>query len=150
MVDTTYHDRARALRDGDGHAVVAGANYGQGSSREHAALAPRYLGLRLVIAKSFARIHWQNLVNVGILPLTFEDHADLERIEPDDRLVVTGLWRQVKDGTRIRIENATRSHSLTLRHELSARQVAVLHAGGIIGWARARLGGTGTEAKTAS
>jgi aconitate hydratase len=68
MVDRTYHRRAMQVRDSGGHAVLGGRNYGQGLSREHAALAPRYVGLRVVIAKSFARIHWQNLVNFGVLP----------------------------------------------------------------------------------
>ena len=69
----------------------AATNYGQGSSREHAALAPRYLGLRAVIAQSFARIHWQNLVNFGVLPFAFQDPADYDRVEPGDRLRLTGL-----------------------------------------------------------
>jgi aconitase A len=79
------------VRDQGGHALVGGENYGQGSSREHAALAPRYLALRVVIAKSFARIHWQNLVNFGIPPLTFADPADYDRIDRDDVLRITGV-----------------------------------------------------------
>src|SRR5699024_8009437 len=78
VVDADYPARAKEAGD---HVIVGGANYGQGSSREHAAIAPRYLGLRVVIAKSYARIHWQNLVNFGILPLEFEDADDHERLQ---------------------------------------------------------------------
>ncbi len=84
-IDTDYPQRARQARQ---HAIVGGSNYGQGSSREHAAIVPRYLGLRLVIAKSYARIHWQNLVNFGILPLEFTNPADYQRIQPGHRLTL--------------------------------------------------------------
>jgi aconitate hydratase len=147
ILDTTYHDRAQACRDRDGHAIVAGANYGQGSSREHAALAPRYLGLRLVIAVSFARIHWQNLVNAGVLPLTFETLSDLDRIQQGDMLAVAELRQQVKGSTQVRVEHVSRSGTLTLRHALSERQVQILLTGGLIGWMRGRL--QGTQEKTA-
>ena len=85
QVDDSYPERAQEAQD-SGHIIVAGENYGQGSSREHAAIAPRYLGLRVVIAKSFARIHWQNLANYGILALEFEDPDDYESIDQDDTL----------------------------------------------------------------
>jgi aconitate hydratase len=81
MLDRTYWQRAKALDGTNGHAVVGGSNYGQGSSREHAALAPRYLGLRVVLARRFARIHGQNLVNVGILPLEFMDPAEYDQLD---------------------------------------------------------------------
>ena len=92
-IDETYHDRALDVRDAGGHVVVGGDNYGQGSSREHAALAPRYLGLRAVIAKGFARIHAQNLVNFGVLPLTFVDPADYDRVEQGDELAIPHVAR---------------------------------------------------------
>ena len=79
MLDRTYWQKAKALEGTDGHAVVGGSNYRQGSNREHAALAPRYLGLRVVLAKGFARIHAQNLVNFGILPLEFVDPAEYQQ-----------------------------------------------------------------------
>src|SRR5699024_11227294 len=82
IVDSTYVERA----NGAPHAIVAGFNYGQGSSREHAALAPRYLGLQVALVKDFARIHWQNLVNFGILPLTFVYENDYDVLEPNDVL----------------------------------------------------------------
>src|SRR5699024_4243517 len=78
IIDETYPDRAKQTVEHGGHAIVGGNNYGQGSSREHAALAPRYLGLRVALVKDFARIHWQNLVNFGILPLTFVDESDFD------------------------------------------------------------------------
>ena len=91
MVDQGYPTRARNVRERGGHAVVAGENYGQGSSREHAALAPRYLGLRVVIARSFARIHWQNLVNFGVLPLRLDDPSEYDRIEANDVLTLDAV-----------------------------------------------------------
>src|SRR4029077_17101769 len=87
-IDDTYPKRARQSA---GHAIVAGANYGQGSSRENAALAPRYLGLQTVLAKSFARIHWQNLINFGVLPLTFAEPADFDRLETGDVVEIGGV-----------------------------------------------------------
>ena len=89
QVDETYSSRAAETTGG--HAIVGGENYGQGSSREHAVIAPRYLGLRAVLAKSFARIHWQNLANFGVLPLEFADPADADRVSRDDVLGFTGL-----------------------------------------------------------
>src|SRR5690625_3273580 len=80
IVDETYYERAIATKEKGGHAIVGGYNYGQGSSREHAALAPRFLGLRLAIVKDFARIHWQNLVNFGIVPLNFVNEADYDKL----------------------------------------------------------------------
>src|SRR5699024_738991 len=77
----SYPDRAKQTVEHGGHAIVGGNKYGQGSSREHAALAPRYLGLRVALVKDFARIHWQNLVNFGILPLTFVDESDFDVLE---------------------------------------------------------------------
>src|SRR5439155_9689700 len=84
-IDRSYPERAHKTR-GTGHVIVAGKNYGQGSSREHAALAPRFLGLRVVIARQFARIHRENLVNFGVLPLTFVDAGDYDRIAQGDVL----------------------------------------------------------------
>jgi predicted aconitate hydratase len=141
VVDPTYHERATAAREaGDGHAVVGGGNYGQGSSREHAALAPRYLGLRVVLAKGFARIHGQNLVNFGVLPLTFAEPADYDAIEPGDVLVLTGLRAALAAGAEIAVRDETRNRTFTARHGLSPRQVEVLTAGGLINWIRGRLG----------
>jgi 3-isopropylmalate dehydratase small subunit len=135
-IDGEYAERARALRDGGGHILVAGANYGQGSSREHAALAPRYLGLRAVLAVSFARIHQQNLITYGVLPV---DPADYERIEPGDRLLIDDIERRLGEGRDLEVENRTRGQVLRVSHGLSSRQVDLLLAGGVINWMRARL-----------
>src|SRR5699024_3515650 len=89
IIDPYYHKRGKKTVEAGGHAVVGGFNYGQGSSREHAALAPRYLGLRIALVKDFARIHWQNLVNFGVLPLTFVDNDDYDLLEQGDVLEVT-------------------------------------------------------------
>jgi aconitate hydratase len=142
MVDGSYARRAReAQEQGEpGHVVVGGRNYGQGSSREHAALAPRFLGLRAVIAKTFARIHWQNLVNFGVLPLTFETAEDYARIEKGDRLRLTDL-RNVGERRTFTVQNASQKNEFTVSHDLSPRQIDVLRAGGLINWVRAQRGG---------
>jgi aconitate hydratase len=141
VIDESYPRRAREARERGGHLVVGGDNYGQGSSREHAALAPRYLGLRAVIAKSFARIHWQNLVNFGILPLMFADGADYGRIEPGDVIQITNLHASLAPGRELVARIAGKDRSLPLRHDLSYRQLDLLRAGGIINWMRARQSG---------
>ncbi|MGH3166490.1 MAG: aconitate hydratase, partial [Trebonia sp.] len=129
-VDPDYARRV-AVQDGP-HVIVAGENYGQGSSREHAVIAPRYLGLRVVIAKSFARIHWQNLANFGILPLQFDDPADYDSIEKGDVLRLDGLRGQLSAGTAVMASLPHADRSLPLTHQLSERQVAMVLAGGRI------------------
>jgi aconitate hydratase len=121
-----------ACRDNGGSFVVGGNNYGQGSSREHAALAPRFLGLRAVFAKSFARIHAQNLVNFGILPLTFENPADWGDINQNDVLRLENLRTVLQSGRRIEVRNLTRSRSYRVIHQLSGRQLTMALAGGLI------------------
>ncbi len=138
-IDSTYHDRAMQVRDKGGHAVIGGHNYGQGSSREHAALAPRYLGLRLVIVKDFARIHWQNLVNFGILPLTFKNKSDYEWIEQGNTLKLANLHQRIRDGREIQVENSSKSRTFKAGHTLSVRQVEILLAGGLINWVKEHL-----------
>jgi aconitate hydratase len=136
QIDESYPGRVIASKDGSGHILVGGANYGQGSSREHAAIAPRYLGLRAVLAVSFARIHWQNLANFGVLALEFADPDDHRRIEQDDVLVMAGIRNAISSGTEITVRNATRDQEYTARHRLSDRQVAMLLAGGLLPWLR--------------
>ena len=128
QVDDTYSKRA-ADNSGE-HAIVGGDNYGQGSSREHAVIAPRYLGLRVVVAKSFARIHWQNLANFGVLALEFENPEDYERLNQDDVLRFTGLHEALQQGSTITAD--LNGEELTLRHRLSERQVDMVLAGGRI------------------
>ncbi|HEY3470877.1 MAG TPA: aconitate hydratase [Amycolatopsis sp.] len=136
QIDESYADRALGSRDRGGHIVVAGTNYGQGSSREHAAITPRFLGLRIVLAVSFARIHWQNLANFGVLALEFGDPDDYQRIKQDDVLVVDNLRYAIASGTAITVRNATTEDEYLARHHLSARQVAMVLAGGMIPWLR--------------
>ncbi|RBM11642.1 aconitate hydratase [Prauserella sp. PE36] len=129
QIDETYPERARRT---DGHVVVGGDNYGQGSSREHAAITPRHLGLKAVIAKSFARIHWQNLANFGILALEFRDPADYDRVEQGDTLVLADLREQLPGGPELSVRNETKGENYALRHRLSERQVEAVLAGGRI------------------
>ncbi len=136
-VDESYADRAEALKEGDGHAVVGGENYGQGSSREHAALAPRYLGLRAVIARSFARIHLQNLVNYGVLPLLLED-ADEAAPDRDDVIHLGNLVETLEKGGQISAKRSDGS-SLRLGYDLTERQRQILLAGGLVNWMSERL-----------
>jgi aconitate hydratase len=141
QVDPGFVERARQVRDTTGHLIVAGENYGQGSSREHAAIAPRYLGLQAVIAKSFARIHWQNLANFGILALEFAEAGAYESIAPGDTLALRRLRAALEAGRReLDLHNITRGERYPVRHRLSPRQLAVVCAGGLIPLLRERLG----------
>jgi aconitate hydratase len=138
-IDDSYARRAGDSRDrGRRHAIIGGVNYGQGSSREHAALLPRYLGLEVVIARSFARIHWQNLVNFGVLPLTFVDASDYERLQPGHTIRISGIRDLLKRGREIRADVETPVGPIRLRHTLSDRQIDILLAGGAINWRRER------------
>jgi aconitate hydratase len=135
-IDPSYPQRAREEGDRP-HFVVGGENYGQGSSREHAAITPRYLGLRAVVARSFARIHWQNLVNFGVLPLEFDVPADYERIQQGDVLRLERLRTALAPGTdpgrqALELHNLTRDEVYPVRHRLSPRQRELVRAGGII------------------
>jgi len=140
-IDESYVDRARECY-GDGHAIVGGRNYGQGSSREHAALAVRNLGARVVLAHSIARIHGENLVNYGVLPLLFVEPGDLERLEQGTVLRLHGLhtWlRCPEQKWELAYGHDGRSEGrVRVQHSLSPRQVDVLLAGGAIPWMRQR------------
>ncbi|OBA60650.1 aconitate hydratase [Nocardia sp. 852002-20019_SCH5090214] len=131
-IDPDYPRRAADISATTGHVIVGGDNYGQGSSREHAAIAPRYLGLRAVIAKSYARIHWQNLANFGIVALEFADPADYDRIGVGDVLRIEGLRSALTAGSAITAHDVTANVDIPLRHRLSDRQVETVLAGGII------------------
>ncbi len=139
MVDVTYPKRAAEIRNAGGHFVVAGRNYGQGSSREHAAIAPRYLGLRAVIAIGFARIHWQNLVNFGVIPLTLDDPAEYDQISQGDVLRMTDLRKQIQGGNLVQITNVTKNRRFSTHHDMSPRQMDMLFAGGLINLMRQQL-----------
>jgi aconitate hydratase len=141
QIDETYYDRAMQHRQ-SGSLIVGGCNYGQGSSREHAALAPRYLGVKAVLARSFARIHWQNLINFGILPLTFVNADDWERISQDDVLRLSEVREAIQRGTRVEVQNQTKQETYVLEHTLSHRQIDMLLAGSLINLFRERHGAT--------
>lgn len=125
----------RAKENGGGY-IVGGSNYGQGSSREHAALAPLYLGIKAVIAKSFARIHMANLVNSGILPLVFENEEDYDGIDMMDELVIEDAVNQIKAGDKIMVKNVTKNKEFATILSVSDRQKEMLYAGGLINYTR--------------
>lgn len=126
---------ARAKAEGKG-IIIGGSNYGQGSSREHAALVPLYLGIKAVITKSFARIHQANLVNAGILPLTFDNEADYDTINQMDELVLPDIRTIVEKGGQAILENKTKGTQIKVNCALSDRQRAMMLAGGLLNYTR--------------
>lgn len=116
--------------------IIGGANYGQGSSREHAALVPLYLGIKAVITKSFARIHCANLVNAGIIPFTFANEADYDKISVNDELCLDGIRESIANGTDVTLKNLTTGESYKLDYQLSERQRDILLAGGLLDYTR--------------
>lgn len=132
-IDETFAARAR---EAEGGFVVGGHNYGQGSSREHAALAPMYLGVKAVLARSFARIHRANLINFGILPLTFVDEGYCEKIGQGDELRLAGIRDALKAGTELVVNNLSRGVDFRVSHDLSPRQVDIVLAGGLLNHTR--------------
>jgi len=132
-VDPTFPERARAAGGG---IIVGGENYGQGSSREHAALVPMYLGVTAVLVKSFARIHQANLLNVGILPLTFADAVDYERLQQGDTLRIGDIRATLEAGATLTVEDVTQGFKIEAECQLSARQMAVLLAGGALNYSK--------------
>ena len=140
-IDPSYPTRALQTRERGGHCIVAGHNYGQGSSREHAAIAPRFLGLRVVLAKSFARIHWQNPINFGILPLTFVVADDYERIQVADELQVQQRAEQLRLDKTLAVRNLAHDAIIQTEHRLSSRHCDILQHGGLINWVKYRHGG---------
>ncbi|HOM01992.1 MAG TPA: aconitate hydratase [Acetivibrio sp.] len=125
----------RAKENGGGF-IIGGSNYGQGSSREHAALAPLQLGVKGVIAKSFARIHMANLINSGIIPMTFENEADYDDIDMNDELVIENAREQIKNGSSIVVKNVTKGKDIKVNVSLSQRQVEMILAGGLLNYTR--------------
>ncbi|WP_240377315.1 aconitate hydratase [Bacillus piscicola] len=138
ILDQDYYNRSMDIRERSGHAIIGGFNYGQGSSREHAALAPRYLGLRAVIVKDFARIHWQNLANFGILPLTFVEESDYTKLEPGDVLQLSNIRKTIQESSELTVTVKQKNHKINVRHALSKRQVDIMLTGGLINWVKHR------------
>ncbi|MDK2823287.1 MAG: aconitate hydratase [Clostridia bacterium] len=132
-MDPDFPQRAKKVESG---IIVAGENYGQGSSREHAALVPRHLGIRAVLAKSFARIHYDNLINMGILPLTFENCNDYEKIKQDSVLYIKDIKNNLKYGKNTWLIEADGAIQIPVKIELTKRQVEVLIAGGLLNYTK--------------
>ncbi|MBP0987514.1 MAG: aconitate hydratase, partial [Oscillospiraceae bacterium] len=137
VCDEEFPKRAKALGQS---IIVGGANYGQGSSREHAALAPLYLGVKAVLVKSFARIHRANLINAGILPLTFVNEADYDKIAQGDQLVLAGIRKAVEEGkTELTVVNKTSGAQIPVLCELTGRTKDIMLAGGLLDYTREAL-----------
>ncbi len=133
VCDEKFHDRALELKKS---IIVGGSNYRQGSSREHAALAPLYLGVKAVIVKSFARIHMANLINAGIIPLTFVDEGDYDRIDQMDELRMSDLKNIMENSCELIVSNITKGFDFKVKLDLSDRQRAMLIAGGLLNYTR--------------
>jgi len=134
-VDPDFYEKScKAQEEHGGHIVLAGENYAQGSSREHAAIAPRYLGQVAVIAKNYARLGWQNLVNFGIIPFEFADPEDYQRIDENDVLVMENVVQNFEENKKQEVKNTTKNETFEVIHNLSQRQLEIVVAGGIINW----------------
>lgn len=137
VCDEEFPKRAKEMGES---IIVGGANYGQGSSREHAALAPLYLGVKAVITKSFARIHRSNLINAGILPLEFVNEADYDKIAEGDKLSVPDVAKRIMEGTDIVVKNETNGAEILCKCDLSERQKAIMKAGGLLNYTKNMIG----------
>lgn len=132
-VDAGFAARAKQNRDAGRHnIIVGGASYGEGSSREHAALCPMFLGVKIVLAKSFQRIHTDNLLNFGILPLTFKNESDYERINLGDELEIQGIVQTINSGRPLTVKNITRNIDIPVVYTLTGRQKQIVLAGGAL------------------
>ncbi|NLB60772.1 MAG: aconitate hydratase, partial [Lentisphaerae bacterium] len=137
-LDAGFAERAKAFQEEGLHNIIlAGESYGQGSSREHAALCPMFLGVKAVIAKSFERIHQANLINFGIVPLVFAQAADYDRLQAGDRLRVAGLVEALSGARPLVLRVESSGVELALQWKLSARQIQILLAGGLLNFTRA-------------
>jgi aconitate hydratase len=134
-IDPDFVERAKSKGGG---ALIGGINYGQGSSREHAALAPMYLGVKAVLAKSYARIHQANLVNMGMLPLFFVDPDDYDRIEQGARLELSGIQAALEQGSDVQVTNRETGETYQAQMNLTGRQREILRAGGLLNLYRNR------------
>ena len=133
VCDETFSERAKQAGESF---IIGGTNYGQGSSREHAALVPLYLGVKAVITKSFARIHRSNLINAGILPLTFKNESDYDKIEQGDRLMLPDIRKKITEGQPIILKNITQNIEIPLICELSGRSKDIILSGGLLNYTK--------------
>jgi aconitate hydratase len=132
--DANFPTRAK---EKGGGLIIGGDNYGQGSSREHAALVPMYLGLKAVIVKSFARIHRANLINFGIVPLVFDDPGQYDTIDQGDVLKIDGLIEGLAEDKPVTVKNETKNSEIVCNHNLSQRQIDIIKAGGLLNHTKA-------------
>jgi aconitate hydratase len=135
-IDNTFSARAKEAKGKGGGIIAGGENYGQGSSREHAAIAPMYLGIQAVIAKSFARIHRSNLINFGIIPLLFKHVGDYEKIEKGDRLMIQNLKESLTGNQEYTVHNITGSYSFEVYSSLNDREKEIILSGGLLPYTR--------------
>ena len=133
MVGRYFSDRGK---ENTGGFIIGGGNYGQGSSREHAALAPMYLGVKFVLTKSFARIHRANLVNFGILPLTFSRNADYGAFKEGDALKIENVHKALKNNEPLKVKNLRTKKVLEATYDLTDRQKAIILAGGLLNYTK--------------
>ena len=135
VCDKEFPERCKENKKG---IIIGGINYGQGSSREHAALVPLYLGIKAVIAKSFARIHSANLVNAGILPLVFKNTFDYDKIEQMDELIISNIKNCLKDNNDIIVKNKTKNFEFSTTAILSTRQKDIILSGGLLNYTKTK------------
>ncbi|MDG6218851.1 MAG: aconitate hydratase, partial [Candidatus Thermoplasmatota archaeon] len=141
VIDPTFHDRAKKIRDsGNDNIIIGGWSYGQGSSREHAALCPMYMGVKTVIAKSMERIHEANLLNFGIVPLKFKNETDYDNIDQGDNIEITGLKKAIEEGKSVVVKNKTKGTEYETTYTLSDRQKKLLLAGGTLAYMKKQQG----------
>lgn len=131
VVDPAFAERAKNIENG---IIVGGINYGQGSSREHAALVPLYLGIKVVLAKSFARIHEANLINTGILPLTFENEDDYGKVDQSDKIEILNLRKSIQNNEPIILINKTKDIEIGVKYNLEDRDRDIILAGGLLNY----------------
>jgi len=135
VVDPTFYERAKKIKDsGRDNIIVGGESYGQGSSREHAALCPMYMGVKAVIAKSLERIHTANLINFGIIPLTFKNEKDYDKIEQGDELQIPKIREIIKKNDVLKVKDITKNFEFEVEYNLSDRQKEIILAGGTLAY----------------
>jgi len=135
VVDPTFYERAKKIKDsGRDNIIVGGESYGQGSSREHAAICPMYMGVKAVIAKSLERIHTANLINFGIIPLTFKNEKDYDKIEQGDELQIPKIREIIKKNDVLKVKDITKNFEFEVEYNLSDRQKEIILAGGTLAY----------------
>ena len=139
VVDSDFYNRAKKIRDGEkSNIFIAGLSYGQGSSREHAALCPMFMGTKAVIAKSFERIHTANLINFGIIPLTFKNDSDYDKIDQGDNIEIPNVKEIIKSGEKLIVKNLTKNFEFEVDYNLSDRQKKIILAGGTLAYMKSK------------